>query len=313
MRRLAILFLLVSTLTASAQWLRPAREIRTETNGWTYIPTTKTNAQLVFDWLDAELFQLSLDGSSWTNLPATNNLQAVLDWVDLRWPNYASQIRVTTNGWGNGLVGAFTNVQDVLDYLDNTIRTNALTNIVFALSGSTNWSWSMTNDTGYLGYPQTVVTKMGLRAVYSGTGYGDATGGSAYTNRQDLRFSTTAVDTNYINIGTNINYWGSFTPTVDADTWSITLALNYACTNGTPAAVGTPVAVVLVKTPKAGGASTFWVDQRTVPVGYLGRLDLSYITVVETSATYSAYIDWGGTATYQIPSLGFYIHSLVPE
>lgn len=92
-----ILFSLIAfaalTFNANAQWLRPAREVWSATNTWTFIPSSNNTSQAVHDWLDDYLVWADpiirgsvLDGSSWTNLPDTNAVQSVFDWIDSHWP-----------------------------------------------------------------------------------------------------------------------------------------------------------------------------------------------------------------------------------
>lgn len=156
MRKFIVALMLVLMVSAAqAQWPRPAREIRTETNTWTYIPTSKTNAQLVFNWLDAELLSvdtrldaLGFTGSGFVVLPKTNSLQIVLNWIDGNWPtninknlNYmigtniygavydpatqtwtlpASGVNVNTSNWSI-ISPANTNAQSALDAIDDVL------------------------------------------------------------------------------------------------------------------------------------------------------------------------------------------------
>lgn len=211
MRNFVAAFIVMLAVSAPAQWMRPAREIRTETNSWTYIPTAKTNAQLVFDWLDDELAdidaRLDLDGSSWTNLPGTNDLQTIFDWVDLHWNPYISPgerylkgtnvigavynpttfvwsvtsdtVPVDSSGWDH-LTPSTDTVQSAFDALDTELGyINSNLNVA-SVAGAARWAY----NNGYVGSP-----------VYSGDG-------SALIILTNGAESATAQNT-------NVMYWGS--------------------------------------------------------------------------------------------------------
>lgn len=98
----------LSSSIASAQWLRPAREIKAETNGWGYIPVENTNVQMVLDWLDE--FADYLNSSSFWN-------DVTID---------ASQVLVNTQNF-SVLVGGGTNTsQDIFDDIDDELSTEQL-------------------------------------------------------------------------------------------------------------------------------------------------------------------------------------------
>lgn len=125
-------------LAQSSPWGPPARQVWTTTNLWSFIPVSKTNVQLVLDWLDDKL---AWSGSAWTNLPSssTNSLQNLFDWLDTNWD---------TINVSNEVATAF-------PYLDADYRDD-ITNLAFASSGSTNWTFAKTNGVGYVGYPTSV-------------------------------------------------------------------------------------------------------------------------------------------------------------
>lgn len=165
----ATAILLAGTASAQSPWGPPARQVWATTNDWSFIPGSKTNVQLVFDWLDDKLVW---SGAAWTNLPsgATNSLQNLFDWLD---------INVNNVDVSNEVAAAF-------PYLDEDYRDD-ITNIAFGSSGSTNWTFAKTNGTGYVGYPQTVGSVGALSyGEYIGTmvrtgGYQAATGSGAQT------------------------------------------------------------------------------------------------------------------------------------
>lgn len=123
-----VLALLVTTSVAEAQWLMPARQTGVATNDFQFIPTSKTNAQAVFDWMDDTF------GMPYTNTFAylpniTTNIFGIWPFMTnvdnalaIRWTNNFDRLPdVTTNLFG--LWPFLTNVDAALASDSNSIAT----------------------------------------------------------------------------------------------------------------------------------------------------------------------------------------------
>lgn len=194
-----ILFSLIAfaalTFNANAQWLRPAREVWSATNTWTFIPSSNNTSQAVHDWLDDYLVWADpiirgslLDGSSWTNLPDTNAVQSVFDWIDSHWPanidineeylpgtNIVGAVRsgpqwtlpaggvpVSTSSW-EVLNPASSNVQAVFNFLDDQMQLINSNLNVQSSAGAANAQ----HNNGFVGSHVYVVPPTGYEAVTS--------------------------------------------------------------------------------------------------------------------------------------------------
>ena len=194
----SLIALAALTFDAGAQWMRPAREVWSATNTWTFIPTTNNTSQKVHDWLDDYLVWANpiihgslLDGSSWTYLPDTNAAQAVFDWIDSNWPttnNFlastnryipgtniigatrsghdwtlpASGVPVSTSSW-EVIDPASSNAQAVFDFLDDQLQEINSNLTVQSSAGAANAQ----HNNGFVSAHPYVVPATGYRVVTS--------------------------------------------------------------------------------------------------------------------------------------------------
>lgn len=139
-------FLTLGTETLRAQWMVPARQTSVNTNDLQWVPTSKTNVQLVIDWLDDNA------GITYTN--DFNFLPDITTTVYGIWPYMTNVDNALSRKWTNNhvrLPSITTNLFGIHSYITNidnilVADSNAIALLNTNKLSADTWNQLYTND-----------------------------------------------------------------------------------------------------------------------------------------------------------------------